>query len=102
MGQANLRKSNPNMFSVGTRRLNDEVANIARLRGRLAPVTSGAGAVKCIGVNTRLLPPRAVEQAYEDDVPRRLRARRVNSPLLGGGGAVGVIIVMIRARLSPG
>ena len=43
-----------------------------------------------------------VFKAYEKDVPGRLRARRVNSPLLGGGGAVGVIIVMIRARLSPG
>ena len=86
MGQANLSKSNPNMFTVGILRLKDEVADIARLRGRLAPVTSGAGAVKCIGVNTRPLPPRAVEQAYEEDVPGRLRARRVNSPLLGGGG----------------
>jgi hypothetical protein len=43
-----------------------------------------------------------VFKAYEKDVPGRLRARRVNSPLLGGGGAVGVIIVMIRARLSRG
>ena len=63
MGQANLRKSNPNMFTVGTLRLNDEVANIARLRGRLAAVSAGAGAVECIGVNTRPPPPRAVERA---------------------------------------
>ncbi len=44
-GQANLRKLNSNLFSVANFRLDDEFANIARVRGRRAVVTAGAGTV---------------------------------------------------------
>jgi hypothetical protein len=44
-GQANLRKPSPNMFSLANLRLDDETANIARLRGRRATVASDAGRV---------------------------------------------------------
>lgn len=44
-GQANLRKPNSNLFRVANLRLDDEFANIARVRGRRAAVTAGAGTV---------------------------------------------------------
>jgi hypothetical protein len=42
-GQANLSKLNRNLFRVANLRLDDEFANFARVRGRRAAVTVGAG-----------------------------------------------------------